>query len=476
MTPKSWRKGIIMIPDLKQRSLFIMRLTFEDRLKMCEDHMLRGKSLSHISEKNGNYDITNLKYLINLYKKFGSEVFLNRKDIVYYRDTKLLAISRVQSGKESLRSVALDLGLPDPTILGGWIKVYKAKGESGIQDTYPRKNYVLKDERARQIVDKKLAEENERLRAEIEYLKKSHSLTQRLEGVTSREKTKIVTALRKEFKLEVLLEVSGMASSVYYYHLTAENERIDKYKEIKEMIDYLYIDKHKKRMGYQRIHLELLNMGYHIGKNKVNELMREKGYLKIRKPKWHRYNSYEGDQGGIRVNEMNRDFTTIHPYQKAGTDVSLFSLDEESVYLSPIIDFDSREVLAYTAGQDAKMDKIMSMLKDLERTHGKRIKGMMVQSDQGVQYQNSRYREQLEKLGMIQSMSRKGNCLDNSPTENFFGRMKLEMWYGHEHEYNNVEELLAAIDEYIKYYNTTRIVSKLKMSPIDYRNTVINRI
>jgi hypothetical protein len=96
-----------------------MRLTFEDRLKMCEDLVLRGKSLSHISEDNGNYDITNLKYLINLYKKFGSEVFLNREDIVYYRDTKLLAISRVQAGKESLRSIALDLGLPDPTILAG---------------------------------------------------------------------------------------------------------------------------------------------------------------------------------------------------------------------------------------------------------------------------------------------------------------------------------------------------------------------
>jgi len=453
-----------------------MRLTFEDRLKMCEDHVLRGKSLSHISEEKGNYDIANLKYLINLYKKFGSEVFLNREDIVYYRDTKLLAISRVKAGKESLRSIALDLGLPDPTILAGWIKVYKAKGESGVQDTYPRKNYVLKDERTRQIVDKKLAEENERLRAEIEYLKKSHSLTQRLEGVTSREKTQIVTELRKVFKLEVLLDLSGMASSVYYYHLAALNERIDKYEEIKEIIDYLYIDKHKKRMGYQRIHLELLNMGYHIGKNKVNELMREKGYLKIRKPKWHRYNSYEGDQGGIKINEMNRDFTTSHPYEKAGTDVSLFSLDEESVYLSPIIDFDTREVLAYAAGEDAKMDKIMSMLKDLEKTHGKHIKGMMIQSDQGIQYQNSRYREKLEQLGIIQSMSRKSNCLDNSPTENFFGRMKMEMWYGHEHKYQSIEELLATIDEYIKYYNTTRIVTKLKMSPIDYRNTVLNNI
>lgn len=80
---------------------------------MCEDHVLRRKSLSHISEENGNYDITHLKYLINLYKKFGSEVFLNQEKIAYYKNTKLLAISMVLSRNESLRIVALDIGFPD---------------------------------------------------------------------------------------------------------------------------------------------------------------------------------------------------------------------------------------------------------------------------------------------------------------------------------------------------------------------------
>ncbi len=440
-------------------------------------HVLNKKSLSHISEDNGNYDIGNLKYLINLYKKFGKDVFLNREDKIYYRDTKLLAISRVLKNGESIRSVSLDLGLLDPTILGGWLKIYRAKGEAGIEDTYPRKNYVLKDERAKIIVDKKLIEENQRLRAEIEYLKKSQSLTQKLEGVTNKEKALIVTELRKEFKLEILLEITGISSSVYYYHLSeSKKDKPDKYEEIKKVIDYLYKDKHKKRMGYQRIHIELIKLGYHIGKNKVNDIMREKGYLKIKKRNWRKYNSYEGDMGGVKVNEMSQNFKTSFPYEKAGTDISVFPLDEESVYLSPIIDFDSREVLAYKAGKDVKMDKIMLMLDDLEKIHGNKIKGMMIQSDQGVQYQNSRYRERLEKLGIIQSMSRKGNCLDNSPTETFFGRMKEEMWYGHEYKYKNADDLLAAIDEYINYYNTTRIVSKLKMSPVDYRHKIINEL
>jgi Transposase and inactivated derivatives len=90
-----------------------------------------------------------------------------------------------------------------------------------------------------------------------------------------------------------------------------------------------------------------------------------------------------------------------------------------------------------------------------------------------VQYQNSRYSDRLKELEVVQSMSRKGNCLDNAPTENFFGRLKEEMWYNH--EYESAPELIQKIHEYIKYYNEIRIVTKLKSSPIDYRNKVLKR-
>jgi hypothetical protein len=112
-----------------------MRLTLEEKMKMCEEHILKGKLISHASEMYGGYDIGNLKYLINVYKRFGKEAFLNRENGVYRRDTKLLAISRVIDGKESIRSVALDLGLIEPTILGDWVKFYKTKGEAAVKDT-----------------------------------------------------------------------------------------------------------------------------------------------------------------------------------------------------------------------------------------------------------------------------------------------------------------------------------------------------
>jgi len=120
--------------------------------------------------------------------------------------------------------------------------------------------------------------------------------------------------------------------------------------------------------------------------------------------------------------------------------------------------------------------KLINMLKKLKQEHKDNIKDMIIQSDQGVQYQNSRYSGYLKEIGIIQSMSRKGNCLDNSPAENFFGRTKEEIWYNKEDEYKTSKDLIKEIKEYIKYYNETRIVTKLKSSPIDYRNKLLNTI
>lgn len=114
------------------------------------------------------------------------------------------------------------------------------------------------------------------------------------------------------------------------------------------------------------------------------------------------------------------------------------------------------------------------MLDKLKSKHNDNIKGMIIQSDQGVLYQNSRYKDKLKELNITQSMSRKGNYLDNSPTENFFGRMKSEMWYNYENKYKNPNNLINAIHEYIKYYNEVRIVIKPKTNPIDYRNRILN--
>ena len=81
-----------------------------------------------------------------------------------------------------------------------------------------------------------------------------------------------------------------------------------------------------------------------------------------------------------------------------------------------------------------------------------------------------RYQYLLQEKGIRQSMSRKGNCLDNAVMENFFGLMKTEMFYGHEYEFMTRESLIREIDEYIRYYNEERIKCKLRgFSPVQYR-------
>jgi len=98
------------------------------------------------------------------------------------------------------------------------------------------------------------------------------------------------------------------------------------------------------------------------------------------------------------------------------------------------------------------------------------LKGLILHSDQGWQYQMQPYHQALKDKGIKQSMSRKGNCLDNSPMENFFGKMKNEMFYGYEYTFQTLEDLKIAMEEYIEYYNTQRITTKLKgLTPVQYR-------
>jgi len=445
-----------------------MRLMAEQKLKMVKDHLELGKSLAHISEENGNYGVSTLKYLVKLYRQHGDKVFLYRHKTPYFKDTKLLGISRVLNKKESIRSVACDLGLIDPTILADWIRKYRSGGEAAVKDTFARASYLTKDKKAVSEVDKRLLEENLRLRIEIEYLKKSHSLTQNLRGITNKDRYAIVNELRSQYNFKVLLEVLKLPESSYYYHNS--NVISDKYIEIKKDIKRLYFDVHKKKKGYQSIYLSLKAENNTIGKNKVLELMGEMNLLKKKKKKWRRYNSYEGDLGWVKPNLLNQDFKTSRPYEKAGTDITIFPLEEETVYFSPIIDFHTNEILAYSVGLDAKMDKIKNMLDMLEMEHGPRITNLILHSDQGVQYQNSRYQFRLKDLKILQSMSRKGNCLDNSPTESFFARMKEEMWNGLEDTYKNSDALINKIHEHIKYHNEIRPVLKLKTSPLKYKH------
>ncbi len=254
-----------------------------------------------------------------------------------------------------------------------------------------------------------------------------------------------------------------MPRSTFYFYIKKFNKP-DKYFEIKEVIKQIFHE-NKRRYGYRRITLELHNRGYCINHKTVQRLMRKCGLkCEIRKKK---YRSYKGTVGKIAPNKLERNFKTDKPNQKWVTDVTEFAIKDQKVYLSPILDLYNGEIISYNISLRPTFNQIMDML-DKAFSKIPDNSRIILHSDQGWQYQMKRYQTRLKEKGIIQSMSRKGNCLDNSVMENFFGILKTEMFY--KFKFNSVEHLISEIENYIDYYNNKRIKCKLKgLSPVQYR-------
>jgi putative transposase len=186
---------------------------------------------------------------------------------------------------------------------------------------------------------------------------------------------------------------------------------------------------------------------------------------KVRRRK--RYNSYQGEQGRIAPNLLNRKFDADAPNQKWVTDVTEFRVGDRKLYLSPVMDLFDRQIISYSVGSSPNLELTNSSLRGALACLEPRQQPL-VHSDQGVQYQHASWRVLLSDAGAAQSMSRKGNCYDNAVMENFFGHLKEELF--HHVRFLSTNALAAALDEYIHWYNTERISTKLKgLSPVQYR-------
>ncbi len=254
-----------------------------------------------------------------------------------------------------------------------------------------------------------------------------------------------------------------MALSTFYYPISRTNN-IDKYADMRKRIVGIF-EVHHKRYGYRRVHMQLLNEGYLINHKTVQKLMAEMHLKsKVRKVK---YKSYKGEVGRIAPNVLNRDFKAEKPYQKWATDVTEFKIDNKKAYLSPIIDLFNGEIISYTISDHPDLKMVMNMINKAQRKVNI-VAGLVLHSDQGWHYQHRQYQKTLKQNGIIQSMSRKGNCLDNAVMENFFGIMKSELLYLE--KFKSIWEFKVALREYIEYYNNERIKLKLKAkSPVQYR-------
>ena len=254
-----------------------------------------------------------------------------------------------------------------------------------------------------------------------------------------------------------------MARSVFYYHMKRK-KHTDKYAEEKACVKSIFHE-NKGRYGYRRITAEMRNRGFLINHKTVQRLMGEM-FLKcmIRKV---RYRSYKGVIGEIAPNIINRNFVADAPNRKWATDVTQIKIGSVKLYLSSILDMFNGEVVSYNISRNPNLGQVYDML-DKAFSKFDSLDGLILHSDQGWQYQHCGYRQRLARHNITQSMSRKGNCLDNAMAENFFGILKSELLYAGTFE--SPEIFMKALDEYIDYYNNKRIKLRLNgKSPVQYR-------
>jgi len=263
--------------------------------------------------------------------------------------------------------------------------------------------------------------------------------------------------------LNHLLKLVCLARSTYYYQLKAMGVA-DRFVSVKASIQSLQ-DEHKGRYGYRRMTTALRNGGHLINSKAVRRLMGELSLKCTVRPK--KYRSYRGPMGEASPNTLARQFEAEQPNQKWVTDITEFKVAGEKLYLSPVLDLYNGEIVAYQTATRPRYALVGDMLEQALKRLPEEAKPML-HSDQGWHYRYPRYRERLEKAGLKQSMSRRGNCLDNATMESFFGTLKSEFYY--RERFDSVAQLQAGLDDYIHYYNHKRIKMKLGgLSPVAYR-------
>ena len=252
-----------------------------------------------------------------------------------------------------------------------------------------------------------------------------------------------------------------MAKSTFYY---SNKPKTDKWAVERQRIAELYHE-NMGRYGYRRLTLAMRNEGYSINGKTVRRLMAEAGVkCEVRMKK---YKSYKGEIGKIAPNLLERDFQADMPHKKMVTDVTEFHLFGVKIYLSPVLDLYNSELVFYTIYRHPVLDMVKDMIAGTVAIIGDDTNAIL-HSDQGWQYQHKDYQKLLKDNHIIQSMSRKGNCLDNAVMENFFGLLKSELLYLQ--KFDSIEHFLKELDEYLRYYNEKRIKVKLNgMSPVQYR-------
>ncbi|WP_407691727.1 IS3 family transposase, partial [Psychrobacillus psychrotolerans] len=393
----------------------------------------------------------------------------------YSSEFKLDVLNFMNETGTSFLETASTFNISSPSIIYRWDQLLKTKGLDALE---PKKKErpSMKKETKKVEPEKSIPAEDsmEALQAKIKhlemenaYLKKLNALVQMQEKITNKIKAQVVFELKEQYEVVDLVEVADIPRSTYYYW-EKRLDQADKYEAVKEAIKIIYHE-HKGRYGYRRIAKELQKYGFIHDPKTINRLMNEMG-LKC-EVRMKKYRSYKGNLGKIAPNVLQRNFKAEKMNQKWVTDVTEFHLFGEKPYLSPVLDLCNGEIIAYKVMNRPVYQLVGDMLDEaVQRLQpGGEV---ILHSDQGWHYQMKKYQQTLQAHQITQSMSRKGNCLDNAVIENFFGLLKSELFYLQEFE--SMVHFEKELEEYMEYYNHKRMKAKLKdLSPVEYRTQIL---
>ena len=458
----------------------------EFKMKVVKEYLEGQIGYKELSKKYNIQDKSTVRTWVNAYENQGYEgIKISRRNNNYSLDFKLNVVNLYLTGEMSYQSLANELKITNPSIIARWVSEFRERGIEGLKPKKRGRPSKMRKDGKKISVNKtkmkedlreleKLKEENYYLQMEVEILKKKDSI---LSNDTERNRriSEVIRSLREKFKLKDLLKYFNLPKSTYMYWQKRLNKP-NKDLEIENKI--LKIRKENPNYGYRRITAMLKRTGLIINKKKVQRLVQKlKLQVKSYSRKSRKYSSYKGQIGKISDNKIKRNFKVEKPYIQITTDTTEFKYLEKDkkgnyqikkLYLNPYLDMYNSEILSYEISKQPTIEPILKALDKAIKVTNKTKEKRIFHSDQGWAYQKNQYTSRLEANGIIQSMSRKGNWLDNSPMENFFGILKQEIYYGH--KFYSYEHLKQTIEDFIKYYNEERIKEKLGyLSPVEYR-------
>ncbi|WP_278438997.1 IS3 family transposase [Pseudomonas oryzihabitans] len=413
-------------------------------------------------------DAMQIKGWIQTEKRHGAEGL--RKRYRYHKvEFKLEVVRQIAEGLSLQKASAL-FNL-NRSQMQRWVRAWQKHGIEGLSSKRRGDSMPLPPAPVPSAFEKTKGCPRRRLEREVAYLQVKTVFLRTAMGrglneadLDSRTKTQLVQELRTQYPLDALLQGAGLARSTYYYHLRMA-QLPDKNARLKGHIQQVF-DRHRGRYGYRRVTAALRSQGHCVNHKAVQRLM---GVLSLQcRLRRRRYRPFTGTESCIAPNVLNRSFHAAEPNNRWVTDVTEFRIDQQKLYLSPLMDLFNREIIAFQISSRPSFQMVQRMLEEgLEKLsdHEKPL----IHSDQGWHYQTPAYQQTLRKHGLTQSMSRRGNCLDNAAMESFFAVLKSELF--HCNRFSSPEQLAAAIRDYVVYYNHTRIKLSLRgRSPVAYRH------